>query len=140
MRATRQLAWTLACAIGCGAAGSATATNCYVVLDRNDVVIFRDVVPPWDISDMKALDPAAMRARGEHLMIADFDKCEPAGYISATTGGTTASVDDIVTQLKPAIAPSVGTRQGATAAKAAAAAPAASAPARAAPARPAAKY
>ncbi len=49
-----------------------------------------------------------MRQRGEHLLVAEFDKCEPVGFISPTTGGNTATVDDIVMQLKPAIAPSVG--------------------------------
>ncbi len=124
MTAARQLGWLVACAIGVGTAGGATASTCYVVLDRSDVVIYRDVTPPFDLSDAKSPERAAMRKRGEHLLFADFDKCEPAGYISPTTGGATATVDDIVTQLKPAIAPSVGSRQGAAAAKAAPAAPA----------------
>jgi hypothetical protein len=114
MHAKRMLAWTLGCAIAYGAAGAAAGSTCYVVLDRTDVVIYRDVVPPYDLSDPKSPERARMRARGEHMLIADFDKCEPAGFISPTTGGTTASVDDIVTQLKPAIAPSVGSRNGAS--------------------------
>jgi hypothetical protein len=113
MARARQLAFAVACAIGIGAGGNAFAAPCYVVLDRTDVVIYRDVVPPIDLSDDKSPERAAMRQRGEHLIIAEFEKCEPAGFISATTGGTTATVEDIVTQLKPAIAPSVGSRQGA---------------------------
>lgn len=128
MAPARQLGWLVACAIGIGAAGTATASTCYVVLDRDEAVIYRDVVPPFDLSDGKSPERTALRKRGEHLLIADFDKCEPAGFISPTTGGTTASVEDIVTQLKPAIAPSVGSRQGTAAAT--------PAPAKAAPAAP----
>lgn len=119
MTPARQLGWLVACAIGLGAAGNAAASTCYVVLDRAEAVIYRDVVPPFDLSDAKSPERAAMRGRGEHLLVAEFEKCEPAGFISPTTGGTTASVEDIVTQLKPAIAPSVGSRQGTAAAKAA---------------------
>lgn len=120
MRAARTLGWLLACAIGVGTAGGAAASTCYVVLDRTDAVIYRDVTPPFDLSNAQAPERAAMRKRGEHMLVADFDKCEPAGFISPTMGGTTATVDDIVTQLKPAIPPSVGSRQGAAAARAAA--------------------
>ena len=89
-------------------AGSAAAVPCYLVIDRNDVVIFRDTSPPFDLSVANAPERAAMRQRGEHLLIADFDKCNAVGYISATTGGTTATVDEIVMQLQPAISTSVG--------------------------------
>ena len=112
MRAKRMLAWTFGCAVACGAASAGAGTTCYVVLDRTDMVIYRDVVPPFDLSDPKSPERTRLRARGEHMLIADFDKCEPAGFISPTTGGTTASVEDIVMQLKPAIAPSVGTMGG----------------------------
>lgn len=119
MRTRKMLALTLGGAWLAAVAGSAAAATCYVVLDRTDAVIYRDVVPPFDLSDSKALDSSGMRARGEHLLIAEFDNCDRAGFISPTTGGTTASVEDIVTELKPAIAPSVGTRKGTAAAKSA---------------------
>ncbi|MCC7326244.1 MAG: hypothetical protein IT521_05510 [Burkholderiales bacterium] len=89
-----------------GAIGAASAMPCYVILDRNDVVIFRDTVAPFDLSDPKSPEAEALRQRGSHLLIADFDKCDSVGFISPTTGKTTASVEDIVSQLKPAIAPS----------------------------------
>ncbi len=122
MTPARQLGCIVMCAMGMAAAAGASASTCYVVLDRTDAMIYRDPTPPFDLSDAKSPERAAMRARGEHLIIAEFEKCEPAGFISPTTGGTTASVEDIVTQLKPAIAPSVGSRQGAAAAKSAPAA------------------
>ncbi len=91
-----------------GSIGAATAAPCYVIFDRNDVVIFRDEVPPFDLSDPKSAERAALRQRGQHLLIAEFEKCNPVGYISSTTGGTTATVDEIVMQLRPAIATSIG--------------------------------
>lgn len=86
-----------------GTIGAATASPCYVILDRNDAIIFRDVYPPFDLSDPKSADRAALRKNGQLLLIAEFDKCNPVGYISPTTGGSAATVDDIVMQLKPAI-------------------------------------
>ncbi len=90
------------------AAGGAAAAPCYMVIDRNDIVIFRDVVPPFDLSSLKSADLAALRKRGEHLIIAEFEDCRAVGYISPTTGGSTATVDEIVMKLQPAISTSVG--------------------------------
>jgi hypothetical protein len=89
-------------------AGSVAAVPCYLVIDRNDVVIFRDTSPPFDLSVANSPERAALRKRGEHLLVADFDKCYAVGHISATTGGSTATVDEIVMQLQPAISTSVG--------------------------------
>jgi hypothetical protein len=89
-------------------AGGAAAMPCYLIIDRNDIVIFRDTSPPFDLSTANAPERAAMRKRGEHLLVADFDKCNAVGYISATTGGTTATVDEIVMQLRPAPSTSIG--------------------------------
>ena len=89
-------------------AGGAAAVPCYLIIDRNDVTIFRDTSPPFDLSVANPPERAAMRKRGEHLIVADFEKCRGVGYISATTGGSTATVDEIVMQLQPAISTSVG--------------------------------
>ena len=89
-------------------AGSAAAVPCYLVIDRNDVVIFRDTSPPFDLSVANAPERTAMRKRGEHLILAEFEKCRAVGHISATTGGSTATVDEIVMQLQPAISTSLG--------------------------------
>lgn len=88
--------------------GPAAAAPCFIVIDRNETTIYRDTTPPYDLSDPKAPQRSAMRQRGEHLLIAEFETCNPAGFISPTTGGTTATVDDIVMQLKPAIMPGTG--------------------------------
>jgi hypothetical protein len=82
-------------------AGAAAAAPCYVILDRNDTVIFRDSVPPFDLSDPKSPERAALRQRGQHLLIAEVEHCNGVGFISATTGGSAATVEDIVSQLKP---------------------------------------
>jgi hypothetical protein len=89
-------------------AGGASAVPCYLIIDRNDVVIFRDTSPPFDLSAANAPERAGLRKRGEHLIVAEFDKCNAVGYISATTGGSTATVDEIVMQLQPAISTSIG--------------------------------
>lgn len=89
------------------AAAPALAAPCYVIYDRNDAVIYRDYEPPFDLSDDNSPERAQLRRQGQHLIVAEFDNCNPVGYISATTGGTTATVDEIVMQLKPAIGTTV---------------------------------
>jgi hypothetical protein len=92
------LAWT----------GSAAAVTCYIILDRADQVVYRDANPPLDLSDTGSKERAALRARGMHLLIAEYEQCFSSGYIATATGGGTATVDQIVMSLKPAIDPAVG--------------------------------
>ena len=89
-------------------AGQAVAAPCYLVIDKNDVVVYRDLTPPFDLGPVQSPERTALRQRGQLLLVAEFEKCYPVGYISATTGQTTASVDEIVMQLKPAIATNLG--------------------------------
>jgi hypothetical protein len=96
-------------------ASLAAAAPCYVIVDRSDVVVYRDTEPPFDLSNAGSAERAALRQRGQHLMIAEFDRCYAVGYISST-GATTATVDEIVMQLRPAIGTSVGSRNAATSA------------------------
>jgi hypothetical protein len=84
------------------------AAPCYVILDRNDAVIYRDTAPPFDLSTNNTPERNALRQRGQHLIIAEFDRCDAVGYISPTTGSTAATVDEIVMRLKPTIGSSVG--------------------------------
>jgi hypothetical protein len=92
------LAWT----------GSAAAVTCFIIFDRNDQVVYRDANPPVDLSDAGSRERAALRARGMHLLIAEYEQCYSTGYIATATGGGTATVDEIVMMLKPAIDPAVG--------------------------------
>jgi hypothetical protein len=118
-------------------AGLAAAAPCYVIIDRNDAVIYRDLVPPIDLSTAGSGERAALRQRGQLLLIADFDHCNAVGYISPTTGSTTATVDEIVAGLRPAIGTSSGNSGGTVTSAAAGgiAAPRAAPAAQAAPAR-----
>lgn len=120
------------------AAGLAMAAPCYVILDRNDAVVYRDTAPPFDLSTEGSRERAAVRQRGQHLLVAEFDRCNPVGYISPTTGGTAATVDEIVMQFRPAIGTSVGVSSNSatsTPSGNATSAPSAPAPSAPAPAR-----
>jgi hypothetical protein len=88
--------------------GLAVGAPCFLILDRDDTVIYRDTVPPFDLSTSGSPERAALRQRGQHLLVAEFDRCDAVGSISPTTGGTSATVDDIVMGLKPAAGTSVG--------------------------------
>ncbi len=89
-------------------AGPAVAAPCFLVIDKNDVVVYRDLTPPFDLGPVQSPERAALRQRGQLLLFAEFENCRPVGYISAATGQTTATVDEIVMQLKPAIATNLG--------------------------------
>lgn len=98
---------TLATFLAALAATPALAAPCYVIYDRNDTVIYRDYEPPFDLGNSKSPERNMMRRQGQHLVVAEFDNCNPVGFISAATGATAATVDEIVMQLKPAIGTSV---------------------------------
>lgn len=115
-----------------GAAGiPAHAMVCNIVYDRNDQVIYRDVTPPLDLSDRGSSAQAAMRQRGEYLMVIDTDRC--ARIIPSTASSGAASVDDIVAGMRPYMgrgggaAASGGTAAGGAGSSVRAAAPAAAA-------------
>jgi len=103
--------WKAAAIVGLAAlcsAQSASAITCYLILDRNDAVVYRDSTPPFDLSETQSPQRTALRQRGHHLMIAEFDNCYSVGYVTTTSGGGTVSVDEIVMQLRPAISTTVG--------------------------------
>jgi hypothetical protein len=108
---------TLAVAAVLLSAGSAAvAAPCYVILDRDDAVIYRDYKPPFDLSDLNSREREMMRRQGQHLLVAEFgDGCNPVGFISPVTGASAASADAIVGDVRPAIVSNVG-MSGATAA------------------------
>src|SRR4249920_478038 len=93
--------WIAAMLAGLGWAGAASAAPCYVIYDRNDAIIYRDYAVPFDLSDPKAPERTMMRQQGQHLLVAEFDNCNPVGFISPTTGATTATVDEIVNGVQP---------------------------------------
>ena len=77
----------------------AAAMTCNIVFDRNDQVIYRDVTPPLDLSDGGSRARAAMRQRGEYLMVIDTDRC--AQVVPRTDSSSAASVEDIVGGMRP---------------------------------------
>jgi len=84
-----------------GIAGTARAITCYVIYDRAGVVTYRSPGPPLDLSDVGAPARTVMRERGEHLIIADFDQCLPPDPGSKGSGAAAASVEDIVSGMRP---------------------------------------
>lgn len=115
-------------ALSCSA--SAYAATCYIVLDRSDAVIYRDIAPPLDLSERGNAARAAMRQRGEFLLMMESDQCSSFVATSGAAGAGGASVEDIVAGLRSypgAVGGGVtpGARSGGGAAPAAPAAPAA---------------
>jgi hypothetical protein len=81
-------------------AATAQALTCHIVLDRNDNVIYRDAVPPVDLSDRGKDERAAMRQRGEFLLMMEADQCPTFVATSNASGAAGASVDEIVAGLR----------------------------------------
>jgi hypothetical protein len=81
--------------------GTANAINCYVLFDRNDNVVYRDMIPPVDLSDQGAPARAAMRQRGEYMMISEADRCPQAAFVFGQAGSASLSVDDFLGAVKP---------------------------------------
>ena len=90
-----------AAALGLAGAAAlpAEAMICNIVLDRNDQVIYRDVTPPLDLSDGGSRARAAMRQRGEYLMVIDTDRC--AQVVPRTDSSNASSVEEIVAGMRP---------------------------------------
>ena len=75
------------------AAPAAQAVTCYVVMDRNDNVVYRDVVPPVDLSDAGRPAREAMRQRGEFFLFHEADVCPRVEFVTGTAGTVTLSLD-----------------------------------------------
>jgi hypothetical protein len=81
------------------AAGTAGAVNCFVILDRSDYVIYRDVFPPVDLSDAGKADRDAMRARGEVLMWSEVEQCPRIEFLTGPGGPTGLKLDQTLAGL-----------------------------------------
>jgi hypothetical protein len=92
------LSVAIVAAFSCSA--TASALTCHIVLDRADTVVYRDIVPPVDLSDRGRADRTALRQRGEFMLTIEADQCS---RFVATTGGAGAggaTVDEIVAGLR----------------------------------------
>jgi hypothetical protein len=79
---------------------TAYAATCHIVLDRTDTVVYRDIVPPVDLSERGRAARAAMRQRGEFLLIMESDRCTRFVATTGATGAGGATVDEIVAGLR----------------------------------------
>jgi hypothetical protein len=76
----------LAAAFALAGIGSAHAITCYVVFDRNDNVIYRDVYPPVDMSERGIAEREALRRRGEFLMFGEVERCPQVEFVLGAAG------------------------------------------------------
>jgi hypothetical protein len=100
----KRLVTFLALSAAAAVAAPASAVVCYTVLQKDETVIYRGYEPPVDMSMAPDAIAAreAMRRRGEYMMVAYPDDCllvSPSQWSSA--GYTPASVDDIVSGMRP---------------------------------------
>src|SRR2546421_8162883 len=77
-------------------AGVAEAATCYLLFDRYDNVVYRNTVSPIDLSDQGAAARAALRQRGEYLLVMDSDRCAPVTFVFGAAGSKTPSLDENV--------------------------------------------
>jgi len=84
----------------CSWSATAHALTCHIVLDRSDTVVYRDIVPPVDLSERGRTDRAAMRQRGEFLLMIESDRCAKFVATTGAAGSGGASVDEIVAGLR----------------------------------------
>lgn len=76
------------------AAADAQAVTCFVVFDRSENVIYRDVFPPVDLSDAGKADRDAMRQRGEFLMFMDAEHCPRLEFLTGAAGNVGLRLDE----------------------------------------------
>jgi hypothetical protein len=86
------------------AAAPAAAFECYVIVDRNNEVIYQDPTPPIDLSADGAAARDALRARGQQLITLDTQRCPAIDRGRIAGKGGPATVEDIVAGMRPAIA------------------------------------
>ncbi|HWZ70304.1 MAG TPA: hypothetical protein VN326_02345 [Casimicrobiaceae bacterium] len=77
-------------------AGTAEAATCYILFDRYDNVVYRNTVSPIDLSDQGEAARAALRQRGEYLLVMDSDRCPPVTFVFGAAGSKTLSIDETV--------------------------------------------
>jgi hypothetical protein len=81
----------------------AVAAECYVIVDRNNEVVYQGLTSPVDLSDAGKAARDAMRTRAEQLIAMNTDNCPPIDKARITGNGKPASVEEIVAGMRPAI-------------------------------------
>jgi hypothetical protein len=88
-------------------ADDARAVTCYIVFDRSDNVIYRDLYPPVDLSDAGRVERDALRARGEFLMFLESEQCPRIEYFTGAAGSVGLRLEDtLAPSAQPAQDPS----------------------------------
>ena len=87
---------------------AASALTCHIVLDRADTVVYRDTVPPVDLSERGRAARAAMRQRGEFLLMIEADQCSRFVATTGAAGAGGATVEEIVAGLRSYQVPGSG--------------------------------
>jgi hypothetical protein len=78
------------------APGVCGAATCYVLFDKYDNVVYRNTVPPIDLSEQGSGARNALRQQGEYLMVMESDRCSPVTFVFGIAGTKTLSIDDTV--------------------------------------------
>jgi hypothetical protein len=89
-------------ALACTAAPAA-AFECYVIVDRNNEVVYQDSRPPIDLSPDGAAARDALRAHGQQLVTLDTQRCPAIDRGHLAGKGGSASVEEIVEGMRPAV-------------------------------------
>jgi hypothetical protein len=97
------VAAALALAMLAGAAAPAAAFNCYAIVDRTNEVIYQDTLPPIDLSDEGDAARNALRAKGQQLITMNTDRCPAIDRARIAGNGGSATVEEIVAGMRPAI-------------------------------------
>ncbi len=92
------LSAAIVAAFSCSA--TAYALTCHIVLDRADTVVYRDIVPPVDLSERGRAARTAMRQRGEFLLMIEADQCSRFVATTGAAGAGGATVEEIVAGLR----------------------------------------
>ena len=87
--------------VGALGSGAAAAYTCYTLYDRNDNVVYRETLPPVDMSDEGQAARDAMRARGEYLEFFEADHCPQVVFKIGDAGNVNLNVDRAVAGVTP---------------------------------------
>lgn len=77
-------------------AAESHAITCYVVMDRTENVLYRDVYPPVDMSDAGRAERDALRRRGEFLFFMEAEQCPRLEYFTGVAGNVALRLDQTV--------------------------------------------
>lgn len=72
---------------------AAHAVTCFIVMDRNENVVYRDVLPPVDLSDAGKPAREAMRQRGEFFLFHEAESCPRLEFFTGAAGSVAISLD-----------------------------------------------